>query len=118
MAEHYGLDPAKCGLQKPANISKETHNRNFEKLIKDLQNKTIEAFFDAGRDAGERSYILIINGQYKGYGFIPSGQHVTGEKLVENLVLQRSSITTETIILKLKEEREPDFTQELSVIQA
>lgn len=118
LAEHYGLDPAKCGLQKPANISKESHNRNFEKLIKDLQNKTIEAFFDAGRDAGERSYILIINGQYKGYGFIPSAQNVTAENLLENLVLQRTSITTESIILKIKEDREADFKQDLSGIQA
>lgn len=118
LADRYQLDPTKCGLFKPENISKETHNRNFTNLIRDLQNKTIEAYFNEGRETDERSYILIINGQYKGYGFIPSGQHVTGEKLVENLVLQRSSITTETIILKLKEEREPDFTEELSVIQA
>lgn len=117
LADRYQLDPAKCGLYKPENISKETHNKNFKKLIRDLQNKTIEAYFYEGRETDERSYILIINGQYKGYGFISSGQQVTGEKLVENLVLQRSSITTESIILKLKEEREPDFTEELSAIK-
>lgn len=118
LTDHYQLDPSKCGSLKPAIISKETHNRNFEKLIGDLQNKTMEAFFDAGRVADERSYILIINGQYKGYGFISSKQKVTPEQLLENLVLQRTSITTESIILKIRESRLPDFKQELSGIPA
>lgn len=117
LCKAYGLCPKFCHLQE--NISSCSHysirscsgickgtesvtDYNFkvktaiEELMLKNQNIVIK---EKGRSKQEEGFILIINNQYKGYGFIPKSEQVNKVDDLENfLELQKENMDTKRIL--------------------
>ena len=63
-----------------------------------LKNQNI-VIKEKGRSKQEEGFILIINNQYKGYGFIPKSEQVNKVDDLENfLELQKENMDTKRIL--------------------
>lgn len=110
LVSQYHLDPSKCGMAGTFESDIYSHNNQFNLMIEEVQNKRLtEIYFTQGRTEDELGYILLQNCKYKGIGFLPAAEKEVTSKYLEYLRPQRSSITTESIILKLKDEVQPDW---------
>jgi DNA polymerase-3 subunit epsilon len=103
MVKKYNLDPNFCGIPSDSGIDLETHNLNFNLMLDTKRKLSVltEVYFLEGRSENERSYILLENGFYKGFGFIENDNSEKPCKLYRNLSLRYSSVTTENIIRNL-----------------
>lgn len=110
LVSQYGLDPSKCGVPGQIESDDFSHNRKFTQMIEEVRNRKLtEVYFTEGRSGDEVGYILLQNRKYKGIGFLPANEKEVTSKYLEYLRPQRSSITTESIILKLQTEVQPDW---------
>lgn len=103
----YQLCPKLCGLQKAqaacfsykeevckgACIQKEStklYNKKVKRATKEIQKLSISLLiFDKGRNENERSLVLVKNGKYVGYGYIPKSKTVKSLKSAEKLINSR-----------------------------
>jgi DNA polymerase III subunit epsilon len=110
----YSLNGLYCGLPGNEDDQHDDHNHNFNKMIRDINElKKIEVYTNRGREEGEKGYIWIENGQYKGFGFVNESEDLCEKTLLENLILCRSSVTSEGIVRKVMQSEIPEFTFQL-----
>ena len=106
----YRLDGRLCGINEESSLSVEEHNRNFMQMIHEFREYShVEIYFSEGRDTSEKSFIWIENESYKGIGFIHQDLVASQETLESNIMLRISSVTSESIIKKLREQNEPSL---------
>lgn len=110
----YNLDGTLCGIGDEANPGADNHNCNFEKMLREMHDSSkVELFYGHGRNSTEISYVWIENNLYKGFGFVEAGKEKDTEVLASNLSLRFSSITSETIIRKIKDSHPSDWAFDL-----
>lgn len=74
------LSPDLCQVSVPVNnhITEDMHNSNFEELISNHQENPLNfVIWENGRKPQEEAFILIKEGQFHGFGFLPNGQKTT-----------------------------------------
>lgn len=76
------------------------YNRRVDALIDDLSfNKSSFLVLDKGRNSKEYGFVLVENGQYSGYGFIPRYIfHRKAENYKKNLIRKESNRDYQSII--------------------
>ncbi|MFM7900461.1 MAG: hypothetical protein ACKPAD_00590, partial [Bacteroidota bacterium] len=83
----------------------------FMSMINDEKSHiTYDLFYGKGRLNGEQSFVLLSNGIYQGFGFIPENESRNPHLIQRNLVECLSSPTTEKTVKHLILKKGIDFS--------
>ncbi|MGB0807050.1 MAG: exonuclease domain-containing protein [Salibacteraceae bacterium] len=80
------LSPTLCQISLPVNdhVTDELHNTNFEDLINNHQENPLNfVIWENGRKSNEQAFILIKEGQFHGFGFLPHEQKTTDYSILK-----------------------------------
>ncbi|HLT50321.1 MAG TPA: exonuclease domain-containing protein [Arenibacter sp.] len=95
---HYNLDSCE-GICRE-NESKETYNQKVERAIGEVRERNRNFFITGkGRYPDEEAFVLVTNGQYRGFGFIPKSEQISSMTEMENfLELRKENMDTKRIL--------------------
>jgi len=95
-------------------IENNVHEINFQTMLqREVNAISVGIFFFPDQDPSLCGFIWLENGFYKGFGRVPAALKYEPAELLRNLTRRYSSATTESLISKIKESREPDLEFDL-----
>lgn len=95
---HYSLDSCE-GICR-GNESKEAYNKKVERVIREARERNQNFMItEKGRHPDEEAFVLVSDGQYRGFGFIDKSEQVNSVTELENyLELRKENIETKRIL--------------------
>ena len=102
LVNQHQLLPDFCQVSSPSKqeVTPEIHNSNFEQLLSDHQENPLNfIIWEEGRTSNEESFLLIKEGQFHGFGFLPRNQKTTDYSILKTKVtiVKPSGITAKYI---------------------
>jgi DNA polymerase-3 subunit epsilon len=110
LVKSYSLHGAWCGVPDLTGGSPDLHEKNFRRMTDELTTvRFAEVYLLEGRKPGEKGFLWIENGTYRGTGFFQDSGEPEATTLEHLLTRRYSSVTTEAIIARIREQRPPDL---------
>ncbi|MDC6364949.1 MULTISPECIES: exonuclease domain-containing protein [Flavobacteriaceae] len=114
ISDEFEVCPTSIGLDLPCNhengVCKEkctdiadalNYNQKIDNAFSkySLKNKSI-ALLDRGRETGERSFILIKNGELQGFGYVELNHQINNIHILESIITPMTSDSNTTFIIE------------------
>ncbi|MFN5224128.1 MAG: nucleotide excision repair endonuclease [Bacteroidota bacterium] len=107
----WNLNGKLCSVPFNHDIDTQEHQGQFINMVNDEKSHiTYDLFYGKGRAQGEHTFVLLSNGIYQGFGFIPENESRNPHMIQRNLVECLSSPTTEKTVKHLIEKKGIDFS--------
>jgi len=100
--DEFGLKASLCGMPEfdTLTITPEEHQDKIQDFLKEYDDSSETYILSGrGREIGEKSFVFVENGTYKGYGFVSKNfKYVSVSKIRSKLKRKEETITSRTII--------------------
>ncbi len=104
--DEFGLKASLCGMPEFDSLitTAEEHQDKIQGFLNEYDDSSETYVLSGkGRETGEKSFVFVENGTYKGYGFVKQKfQYTSVKKLYSKLKLKDETITSRTIIASNK----------------
>ncbi len=114
--DEFGLKASLCGMPEfdTLTITPDEHELQIDLFLKQYDDSSETYVLQGeGREKGEKSFVFIEKGTYKGYGFVPQKFKFTSlKKIGEYLNKKEETITSRSIIASAKFE---DYLEKITI---